>query len=135
MSSVIFHFEAGNSARFTKTHNQRGSERARSETFLLAAARHLTVESHFGLPAHIKRSNAFRPVQLVTADRHQVNVAFLNVHGHLTDGLGGVSVEENLVFLADGRDFVNRLHDTDLIVDVDDGASKSIRSNGLLQYF
>ena len=55
-------------------------------------------------------------VQLVGGNREQVDAESLYVDRQLSHGLGGVAVEEDVPFPADGADLVQGLHGADLVV-------------------
>lgn len=87
------------------------------------------MESHLGLSPHIECANSLWSIQLVPRNRHKINIGFLNIKWYFTHGLGGVRMEENLVFSANLRDFLNWLHHTNLVVDVNNRTSKGVGSD------
>ena len=71
----------------------------------------------------------------MAADRHEVNIKFINVNGYLSDGLGRVSVEKYFLIPADLPNFLDGLNHTDFIVDHYNWNEDSIGPKGLLELF
>ncbi len=86
------------------------------------------------MAAHVKRADAFGPVHLVGAERHQVDVIGLHIHRDLAEGLHGVAVEENVFFAADFTDLAHRLDDADLVVCVHDADQHGVGGNRVAQF-
>jgi hypothetical protein len=53
----------------------------------------------------------------VAADRHEVDIKFIDVNGYLADGLGRVGVEKYFLVPADLPNFFDGLNHTDFVVD------------------
>ena len=66
--------------------------------------------------AHVKGSDAFGAVKLVSRNGEQIDFEVSDVDGELAHGLRGIGVEENAAFAAESADFFDRLNRTDLIV-------------------
>ena len=56
------------------------------------------------LGADVERADALRAVNLVGAHRQQVDPVALHVHRDLADGLHGVAMEHDALFLGDPAD-------------------------------
>ena len=69
----------------------------------------------------------------MTANGKQIDVHLINIDRKLSDTLSGICVEENLVFSTDLANLLDWLHDTDLVVHMDDGAHESVGSDRALE--
>ena len=90
---------AGSSARHSSTarreaHDQRHRQRAGPQAQLVAAAVQQRLERHARRPApHVERAHALRAVELVRAEREQVDAERAHVERQLADGLRRVAVQ------------------------------------------
>ena len=64
------------------------------------------------------------------AHGHEVNVGLLHVNGHLSEHLGGIGVNKNLAFVANGTNFINGLERVNLDIDGHDGDEDGIEKGG-----
>ncbi len=79
---------------------------------------------------------AFRAVDFVRAQRHQIGVKLVNIlKGFLAKPLNGVGVKDDSAFAAKGAQFSHRLKRTDLIVSSHHRDKDSVRANRLCQRF
>ena len=117
------------SLRFT----YEGWESAGTQALLLTTAWDHSVKSHFWLATNVKCTDTFWSVDLVTADWHQVDVVFVYINRQLAYRLSGISVKEDFFLSAHLSYFFDRLHDADLVVDVDNAHCKCVRSDCLLK--
>ena len=60
------------------------------------------MQSDSGLSADVKGTDALWSVELVTADRKQIDVHLIHVDRHLANTLGSICVEEHFVLSAKG---------------------------------
>ena len=83
----------------------------------MAAAVDLRIKPDPGvLLADVQGADALGAVHLVTAEAQQVDAHFLDVDRNLADGLHGVSVEEDALFLAKFADGLDRQQRADFVV-------------------
>ena len=66
--------------------------------------------------ADVQEADALRPVQLVAAGAHHINIAGIHINGHLAKGLHGVCMEEDAMLPGNPADFRYRLNGADFIV-------------------
>lgn len=64
---------------------------------------------------------------------HNINLVGVDVDGDLSDGLGSIGVEEDLLGSTQSANLSNGLDHTNLVVDGHDGHQSSVGSNGGLQ--
>ena len=69
------------------------------------------------LPPDIKRTYPLGCIDFVAADRHEVDIEFIDIDGYLADRLGSVGMEEYFIVPADLPDFLDRLDHTYFVVD------------------
>ena len=133
MRMVVLHLSLGQTAGLTKTYDKTRGESSRPHTFLLSTAADLRMDSDSRLLAHIQGTNAFRSIQLVSTDRQQIDVHLVDVDRNFADTLRSIRVEEYFVVTADLSNLLQWLCRADFIIDMDDGADKCVRPDGLLQ--
>lgn len=109
------------------------SKSSGSHTFLLTTSRNLRMESDLGLSTDVKSTDTLGSVDLVATDRHQVDLAVIDINGKFSNSLRGISVEENFLGAAEFANLLNRLDGSNLIINVNDGHHKSIGSNCRLE--
>src|SRR5262249_32145622 len=91
--------------------------------------------------ANVQNSDSFRPVDLVSCERQEVNAEFLHVNRNLADRLYGVGVQIKMLLsgraaLLDQRaDPFKRLDRADLVVGAHDGDQRGFISQGLTRVF
>ena len=68
----------------------------------------------------IQCTHTLRPINLMPADRHQVDVHVINIDWDFANALRPVGVQQNFLFSADLTDLFDGLNDTDLVVNEDD---------------
>lgn len=132
---TYLHFFLGNAASFAKASNQRRSECATAQATLLATTSNERVQSDPGSTTHVAGADALGAVNFMRRNGHQVNVHGVDIQRNLSDGLRGVSVEENLLLTAQLANLVNGLDNTNFIVDSHDTDKGSFGANGRLQVF
>ena len=108
-------------------------ECARAHALLLAASTDQRVKSDAGFTANIKGTNAFWSVKFMTTQGKQVDIHLVHINRQLSYALGGVSVEEDLIFTTDFANIFDRLHNSDLVIDMDDRTYKCVWSNRTFQ--
>ena len=100
----------------------------------MPAAVHLSGDLHArALAANIQRAHALRPVHLVAAERHQVDVVLDHVDRNLADGLRRVGVQQHALRLRDLADLGDRLQHADFVVGVHDADQDRLVGDGRLQ--
>src|SRR5215510_8576517 len=103
------------------------------------AAVHLRRDAH--APASVQNPDAFRPINLVSGERQEVDAEFLHVNRNLADRLYGVGVQiemllPGLAALLDQRaDLFERLDRPDLVVGVHYGDQRGFISQGFTRVF
>jgi len=70
--------------------------------------------------AHVKRTDSFGRIHLVTSQRKQVHPELTHVGWDFAGGLGGIGVEQDAAFAGDGRNLGDRLNRANLVVGVHD---------------
>lgn len=105
-----------------------------AHALLLATTTDLSVKSDSGLSANVESTDALGSVQLVATNGKQVNVHLIDINWDFADALRSIRVEEHLVLAADRTDLLDGLNDTDLVVHVNHGADKCVRSDRSLQH-
>jgi hypothetical protein len=123
----------GDPACLTNADGQGWRESATSQTPFLSPTTHLCLNSHSGTAPNVDRANSLRAVNLVAADRHHVDVHFVDVDGDLSHRLSGIGVEKYLVLSTDFSDFGNRLINANLVVDSHHRHHAGIGTNGSLE--
>ncbi len=68
--------------------------------------------------AHVERAHALGAVNLVSADRVQVDAEFLDVERDLACGLHAIGMEQNSSVASDSRNLMNRLDHAQLVIHV-----------------
>ena len=68
----------------------------------------------------VERADAFGAVDFVRRNREEINAVPLNVHGNFADGLHGVHVKQDFLFLGDFADFLDGLENADFVVRLHD---------------
>src|SRR5579875_2016988 len=68
------------------------------------------------LRPHIESTYTFRTVKLVGRKRHQVDPAFFNVDGHVSDRLSSVTMENNAFLLGYFANLGDRMNRPDLVI-------------------
>src|SRR6266404_1397260 len=97
----------------------------------MPAAIHLRGELHARIATtHIQRANAFRPVYLMTADGHDVDIVFRHVDRDLADGLGAVGMNQHAALFRDLADLTDVLHHADFVVGVHDAYQNGFVGDG-----
>mmetsp|Transcript_21919 Transcript_21919/g.36597 ORF Transcript_21919/g.36597 Transcript_21919/m.36597 type:complete len:210 (+) Transcript_21919:1088-1717(+) len=114
-------------------HAQRGGEGAAAQPALLAAAVHLRLEAHARAASDVQSPHPLRSVELMPADRHQVDLQIVHIHIDLPDRLGRVGVEKHALGAAQLADLFHRLLHADLVVDVHDGHERGVLADGRLE--
>src|SRR5260370_28301687 len=115
--SLIWHYLAGDFARRAKPDDSGYVKRPGAHPALMAAAVHLRRDSHaWSLRANIKCADSLRPVNLVRADRREVDPRLLDVDRNLANRLNGVAMEHDSFFFRDLADLGNRMKRADLVV-------------------
>jgi len=66
----------------------------------LATTIHLSLKPHTRPAPDVNCSNPFGTIDLVSTDRHQVDVVLIDIDGDFANGLGCICVEEDLSFSA-----------------------------------
>jgi hypothetical protein len=117
---TYLHFILGDSCSLTKTDDERRSKSSTSQTSLLTTTTDDRVESDTGSSADVASTNALGTIKLVTGDRHEVNVELVDVEGNLAHSLSAIGVEKDLLGSAQLADFLQRLDNTNLVVDSHD---------------
>ena len=79
---------------------------------------------------HVQGPDAFRSVDLVGGEGHQVDLERFDIHRDLADALRRVAVEENALFLGDPGDLGNRMNRPDFVVGQHDGDEDRLVRDG-----
>mmetsp|Transcript_21158 Transcript_21158/g.58713 ORF Transcript_21158/g.58713 Transcript_21158/m.58713 type:complete len:243 (+) Transcript_21158:363-1091(+) len=129
---VDLHLPLGDLAGGPEPHHKRGGHGPGAQAALLPATVDLRLQPHARAAAEVKRSHPLGAIYLVPADRHGIDVHLVDVHRHLTHGLRRVCVEEDFFGAAQVSDLLQRLQNTDLVIDRHDGDQSSLGAHGCL---
>ena len=107
---------------------------AASKSFFLATATDLTMESNFRLPSDVKTTDAFWTIHFMATDTHHVNFAFIYINWDFAYTLSSISMEKDFFISANLSHLINRLFDSNLIINMNNRREQSIRSNRLFKF-
>lgn len=127
------HLLGGDSAGFAETDGEGSSDGTTAKTTLLTTSGQERDETDSGAAADIKSTDTLGSIDLVSTDAQEINVHLCHVNGDLADSLGSIGVEEDLLGAAEGSDLLDRLNDSDLVVDSHDRDQSSVGANGSLE--
>src|SRR5690242_1847866 len=129
--TLLLHLLMTKFAGFAKADNTRHVEGTGTHTALVTSAIDDGRELHAGIATtDVESTDAFGPVNLVSADRQEVDVVFLNVDRDLAHGLHAIHGEENAVFFGDFADLGDGIDYANFVVGVHDGDQDSGRPDG-----
>src|SRR5262249_52463356 len=117
---------------FTKAHNARDVERARTDPALVPT----TIEQgpYADTPgtrfADIERPHTLRAVELMARERHEIHVQVIDITGDFPYALHRIAVEQHPVFVGNGTNGRQWPHGADFAIHVHDGDKSSVRGNG-----
>ena len=114
--ALAAHLLAGDAERFAHADDLVRRQGARAHAALVAAAVHLRLDPHPGLPPHVERADALGAVGLVRGQAHQVDRQLGQVDLHLAGGLRRVDVEDDAALAAERADRRDVLDHADLVV-------------------
>ena len=115
-------------SRLAHADNARHVARARAAVLLLCAAIHKRKQLHAF--ANVEEPHTLRAVELVRADRQQIDVHLFDIQRNVTKRLHRIRVEDHAVTLADLANGLQRLNRADLVVRRHDGDEHGIRADG-----
>ncbi len=128
--AFLLHFLQANFTGFAQADDSRNVERAGAHAAFVSSAVNHRREFHARvLSPHVERADAFGAVDFVRRNGEQVDAVFLHVHGDFADGLNGVHMKEDFLFLGDFADFRDGLDDADFVVRVHDGDENRLGSD------
>ena len=127
------HLFGGDSAGLAETDGEGSSDGTAAKTTLLTTSGQERDETDSGTATDIESTNTLGSVDLVSTDAQQINVHLCHVNGDLTDGLGSIGMEEDLLGAAEGSDLLEGLNDSDLIVNGHDRDQSCVGANGCLE--
>src|SRR5271155_5545121 len=117
MGSFGGHLLAGDFAGFAKTDDAGHVQGAGTHAALVASAVDLRGNLHTRIAAaNVERAYALGAIELMSRERHDVDVHLIHVDGDLTQGLNAIGMEDNALFVAKLSNFFNRLDDADLVI-------------------
>jgi len=127
------HLLTSNAASLAKANNKARRESTASETSFLATTRDKGLEPDARSSSHVASTDTFGAVDLVGGYGHQIDVPVVYVDGYLSDSLGAVGVEIDLLRATQLADLFHGLDDTDLVVDGHDTDEHGVWSDGSLE--
>mmetsp|Transcript_928 Transcript_928/g.1829 ORF Transcript_928/g.1829 Transcript_928/m.1829 type:complete len:438 (+) Transcript_928:3313-4626(+) len=127
----VFH---GDSARGTKTYAQRCWESTASQAALLAPTADDGLETNARASADVKGTNTLGTVNFMSGNRHQIDLHIIHIQLHFAKHLCTVRMKEHLIGTANLANILERLNDTNLVVDTHNGNDRSIVTNGALHH-
>ena len=87
----------------------------------MTAAVYLCFDADARLAAHVQRADAFRAIDFVAGERHQVDFQLAQIDRQFAHALGGVNVVDDTARAAHFADRFDILHHADFVIDVHDG--------------
>ena len=110
------HFRRGQPAGLAEADDQRRRQRAGAQAALLAAAGEQRRQPHARPAADVQRADPLRAIDLVAADRREIDLPAGQVERDLAHRLGDVGVEQRAGLLGDRGERGNVLHHARLVV-------------------
>lgn len=92
-------------------------------------------ESNSWLSSDVECTDALRSINLMAADRHKVDIQFININRYLSDGLRSICMKEHFSLSTYLPDLFDRLYDTDFIVNHNDRDQDSVWPDSLFELF
>src|SRR5437899_431797 len=125
------HFLLTELASLPEPHDEGNGQGAGPHPALVAAPVDLRHQAHpRAFFPHVQGPDAFRSVDLVGGEGHQVNLERFDVHRDLADGLRGVAVEEDAFLLGDLPDLGDGVDHANLVVGHHDRNQDGLVRNG-----
>ena len=87
----------------------------------------------FDTGANVERADALGGVKLVPRYREQIHAQLIHPHRNLSDGLGRIRMQEDIVAMRKLCDLINRLYRSHLVVGVHHRDQGRLRRDGALQ--
>ena len=81
--------------------------------------------------SHIKRPDAFRTVDFMGGEAHQIDLQLLDIDGDFADRLRGVAMQQHAALFAQAADLGKRLDRADFVVGQHDGNENRVGPNCL----
>lgn len=125
-------------ARLTDSHDESWRECAGSKAPLLTPSVDERQYPYSGLAADIQSADTLGTINFMTADAEEIDFGVIDVDGDLADCLGGVGMEKHSPLTADFPNLLDRLHDSDFIVDEQNADAQDFLGrlvDGFLQQF
>lgn len=127
------HLLGGDSAGLAETDGEGSSDGTAAKTTLLTTSGQERNETNSGTATDIESTNTLGSVDLVSTDAQEINVHLCHIDGDLADSLGSIGMEEDLLGAAEGSDLLERLNNSDLVVDGHDRDQSGVGANGSLE--
>lgn len=131
--NAYLHFFTGNPASLAQPDSQRSRDGTTADTAFLATTGLDSLQSDSRSSTNVDGTNTLGSVQFVTRDTHKIDVHGVNIDGNLSASLSCIGVEEDFLGAAEFTNFLDRLDDSDFVVDSHDRDEGSVRTNGFLQ--
>ncbi len=120
--SVGRHFLLAEFASLPESHDQRYRQRAGSHTTLMSTPIHLSCDADTRiLFSDIEGADALGSVNLVGAERHEIDAHLLHVDRDLAHALGRIAVKQDALFFCDLSNLLDRVDRPDFVIGEHDG--------------
>ena len=130
-----FHLFFRDAIRFAHAHDLVNRQRTGTHAALVTAAVHLCFDADTWLTTNVQRADAFRAIDFVTGEGHQVHFQLAQVDRQFAHALGRIHVVDDAArtaHFADGRDV---LHNADFVVNVHDGNQDGVIAHRRFELF